>query len=173
LLKEASHYLICAHTKGGDFMDSKLTSLEVIGMAIRSEEDAAKFYGHISKMIENDLVRAKYEHLAREEVNHRRMLTELYKKMSGGQDRPPRIPGTPETAEGGGVPEDMADSIGSLLKLAVQRERATDLSGQRILRYLADVEHGHELMLEKELDAYLRDKDWYVGKEPELIHVGP
>ena len=166
-------------------MDSKLTSLEVIGMAIRSEEDAAKFYGHISKMIENDLVRAKYEHLAREEVNHRRMLTELYKKMSGGQDRPPRIPGTPETAEGGGVPEDMADSLGSLLKLAVQREqkagafygdaadRATDLSGQRILRYLADVEHGHELMLEKELDAYLRDKDWYIGKDPEMIHVGP
>lgn len=166
-------------------MDSKLTSLEVIGMAIRSEEDAAKFYGHISRMIENDLVRAKYEHLAREEVNHRRMLTGLYNKMSGGQDRPPRIPGTPETAEGGGVPEEMADSLGSLLKLAVQREqkagafyrdaadRATDLSGQRILRYLADVEHGHELMLEKELDAYLRDKDWYVGKEPELIHVGP
>lgn len=166
-------------------MDPKLTSLEVIGMAIRSEEDAAKFYGHISRMIENDLVRAKYEHLAREEVHHRRMLTALYKKMSEGQERPPRIPGTPETAEGGGVPEDMAGSLESLLKLAVKREqkagtfyrdaadRATDFSGQRILRYLADVENGHELMLEKELEAYLRDMDWYAGKEPELIHVGP
>ncbi len=166
-------------------MDPKLTSLEVIGMAIRSEEDAAKFYGHISKMIENDLVRVKFEHLAREEVNHGRMLTGLYRKMSGGEDRPPRIPGSPETAEGGGVPEGMADSLESLLKRALQREqkagafyrdaadRATDLSGQRILRYLADVEHGHELMLEKEFEAYLRDKDWYVGKEPELIHVGP
>lgn len=166
-------------------MDPKLTSLEVIGMAIRSEEDAAKFYGHISRMITNDLVREKYEHLAREEGTHRKMLAGLYKKMSGGQERPPRIPGTPETAEGGGVPEDMADSLDSLLKLAVQREqkagafyrdavdRATDLSGQRILRYLADVEHGHELMLKKELEAYHRDRDWYIGKEPELIHVGP
>ena len=166
-------------------MDPKLTSLEVIGMAIRSEEDAAKFYGHISKMIKNGLVRAKYEHLAREEVNHRKMLAGLYREMSGGQHRPPRIPGTPDTAEGGGVPEDMADSLESLLKLAVQREgkagafyrdaadRATDLSGQRVLRYLADVEQGHELMLKKELDAYRRDKTWYVGEEPELIHVGP
>lgn len=166
-------------------MDPKLTSLEVIGMAIRSEEDAAKFYGHISRMIENDLVRAKYEHLAREEANHRKMLTEVYKKMSGGQDRPPRIPGTPETAEGGGVPEEMAESLEALLKLAVQRERkagtfyrnaadhATDLSGKKILRYLSEVEHGHELMLERELEAYLRDNDWYIGKDPELIHVGP
>jgi rubrerythrin len=29
-------------------MERKLTSLEGIGIAIRSEEDAAKFYGHIS-----------------------------------------------------------------------------------------------------------------------------
>lgn len=166
-------------------MDPKLTSLEVIGMAVRSEEDAAKFYGHISKMIENDLVRAKYEHLAREEINHGRMLVGLYRKMSGGQDSPPRVHGTPETAEGGGVPEDMAESLESLLALAVRREqkagafyreaasRTTDLSGQRILRYLADVENGHELMLKKELEAYHRDKDWYAGKAPELIHVGP
>lgn len=166
-------------------MERTLTSIEVIGIAIRSEEDAAKFYGHISKMIDNELVRAKYEHLAKEEVNHRRLLAGLYKTMTGSQDNPPRIPGEPETAEGGSIPEGIADSLQALLNLAVEREQkakafyakaaaeATDLSGKRILMYLADVEHGHEMMLKKELESYLRDKDWYVGKESEMLHVGP
>ncbi len=73
-------------------MDPKLTSLEVIGMAIRSQEVVALFYGSISKMIDNDLVRARYEHLAREEVNHKKMLVALYKKMTGCRKRPPRSP---------------------------------------------------------------------------------
>lgn len=166
-------------------MDRRLTSLEVIGMAIRSEEDAAKFYGHISKMIDNDLVRAKYEHLAREEVNHQRLLVELYRTMSGSRERPSRIPGEPDTAEGGPVPEEVAESLEALLKLAVEREKrarafyakaaeeATDLSGRRILGYLSDVEHGHEMMLKKELESFLRDKDWYVRRDPEMVHVGP
>jgi len=167
-------------------MDRDLTSLEVIGMAIRSEEDAAKFYGHIAQMIENELVQEKYRHLAKEEANHREILVKLYQRMAGTDERPPKIPGDPETAEGGAIPEEIADSLEALLRLAIQREEkardfyqsaartATDLSGQRILQYLADVEHGHELMLENELEAYLRDTEWYTGKQwPEMTHVGP
>ena len=41
-------------------MDHSLPSLEVIGMAIRSEEDAAKFYGHMSTITENELVLIKW-----------------------------------------------------------------------------------------------------------------
>ena len=62
-------------------MDRKLTSLEVIGMAIRSEEDAAKFYSHIAARINNELVSKKYRHLAKEETGHRKMLVDLYKKI--------------------------------------------------------------------------------------------
>lgn len=166
-------------------MDPRLTSLEVIGMAIRSEEDAAEFYGHISKIIDNDLVREKYRQLAKEEGNHRKMLVKLYERMSGIPERPPRIPGTPTTAESGTVPPEIADSLEALLGLAIEREQkakdfyskaaeqATDLSGRNILLYLSDVEHGHALMLKRELESYLRDKVWYVGKDPEYVHVGP
>ena len=167
-------------------MERNLTSLEVIGMAIRSEEDAAKFYGHISNMTENELVSAKYRELAKEEAGHRKVLVNLYKKISNTIENPPRIPGEPDTAEGGAVPDEISGSLEDLLKLAIERERkardfykdaaaqATDLSGERILRYLSDVEHGHELMLKNELEAYLRDSDWYTGKEwPEMVHVGP
>jgi len=167
-------------------MDRKLTSLEVIGMAIRSEEDAAKFYAHIADMINNELVRDKYRNLAKEEVNHRKMLIDLYKKMSGQREAPPKIPGEPKTAEGGAIPDQMSHSVEDLLKLAVAREReakqfyrkaaaeATDLSGKRILAYLVHVEKGHEMMLKSELEAYLQDTDWYTGELPaEMVHVGP
>jgi rubrerythrin len=167
-------------------MDRRLTALEVVGMAIRSEEDASKFYGHISKMIANGVVRTKYENLAKEEVNHGKLLMELHKQMSGTEAKPPRIPGEPETAEGGAVPEEIAGSLEDLLKLAIQREEkaknfyrkaaaeTTDPSAERILQYLADVEHGHALMLKNELEAYLRDADWYVHEEtPEMVHAGP
>lgn len=166
-------------------MDPRLTSLEVIGMAIRSEEDAAKIYGHISTMIQNDLVREKYRQLAKEEGHHREMLVDLYKRISGITERPPRIPGTPVTAEGGALPPEIANSLEDLLRHAIEREQkakdfyseaadqATDLSGRKILLYLSGVEHGHALILKGELDAYLRDKDWYQGRDPEYLHLGP
>ncbi|HBF43207.1 MAG TPA: hypothetical protein DDW42_06170 [Desulfobacteraceae bacterium] len=167
-------------------MDRKLTSLEVIGIAIRSEENAAKFYAHISKIIDNELISTIYQHLAKEEGNHKKTLVNLYKKMSGTEESPPRIPGEPDTAEGGPIPEEIADSLEDLLKLAIQREKkardfyakaashATDPSGERIFQYLADVEKGHESMLKKELEAFLLDTDWYTGKgHVEMMHVGP
>ena len=167
-------------------MDPALTALEVIGMAIRSEEDAAAFYGHIARMISNDLVREKYRQLAAEEANHRKILLELYQSLLKTKDSPPRIPGQPQTAEGGPVPEEISGSLEALLKLAIQREQkaeafyrnaaeqATDLSGKRTLQYLSGVEHGHELMLKNELEAYLRDRDWYTSHEPPgMTHVGP
>ena len=164
-------------------MKPELTLLEVIGLAIRSEEEAADFYGSISKMIRNDLVRAKYEGLAKEEVGHRHMLVELYKKLSGEHQAPPRIPGTPTTAEGG-RPVFAADALEELLAHAITREvaandfyrkaaaRAVDTNSKRTLEYLADIEHGHELMLRSELEAYLRDRDWYAEK-PDVQLVGP
>ena len=167
-------------------MDSKLTSLEVIGLAIRSEEDAARFYSHIAQMLENDLVRAKYQHLAKEEAMHRKLLVQHYKEMSGDTEKPPKIPGAPQTAEGGAIPEEISDSLEDLLKLAIEREykardfyrqaaaSSADLSGKRLLEYLAHVEQGHATMLENEHAAYLENKEWYTGEaSPGMVHLGP
>ncbi len=167
-------------------MDKQLTSLEVIGMAVRSEEDAVQFYTHISQMIENEVVRAKYQHLAKEEAMHRKLLVDLYKKMAAEQKKPPKIPGNPVTAEGGAVPADIEDSLEALLTLAIQREHdacafyrraaesSADMSGRRILDYLVHVEAGHAEMLENEKEAYLENRKWYTGEDdPGLIHLGP
>lgn len=164
-------------------MKEELTILEIVGLAIRSEEEAAEFYGSISKIIKNELVRAKYEALAREEVGHRHMLVELYKKMTGESGAPPKIPGKPSTAEGGKLPIS-AESLEDLLKLAISREheasefyrnaslRVTGNVSKRIFEYLSGIERGHEAMLKSELEAYLLDRDWYADK-PDIQLVGP
>jgi len=164
-------------------MQDDLTTVEVIGLAIRSEEDAAEFYGQMSKRIKNDLVKSKFEALAKEEAGHRSMLVALYKRATGSEDLPPRVPGGPDTAEKAWAGVDIAD-FEELLNLAISREneaskfykeaakRAADISGKRTLEYLSDIEHGHEVMLKSELKAYLRDRDWYANN-PDIQLVGP
>lgn len=164
-------------------MKEGLTVLEVIGLAIRSEEEAADFYGHMAGRIKNELVRTKYESLAKEEIDHRHMLVELYKKMTGENSAPPKIPGKPKAAEG--KKEGVAsESFEKLLKIAIKREQeandfyrkaaahAIDTNAKRTFEYLADIEQGHELLLKREYDSYLRDRNWYAEK-PDVQLVGP
>jgi rubrerythrin len=162
-------------------MNEQLTTIEILGLAIRSEEEAAKFYGDLAKRIKNELARAKYEALAKEEVSHRQLLVGLYRKLTG-EEAPPPIPGHPAVAEGGGQPVE-TDSIEELLKVAIGREatanefyrelapKMQDASSVRLIEYLADIERGHELMLREELAAYLRDRNWYAEK-PDIQLVG-
>jgi len=162
-------------------MNAQLTTVEILGLAIRSEEEAAKFYGDLAKRIRNGLARAKYEGLAKEEASHRHLLVGLYRKLTG-EERPPHIPGHPTVAEGGGVPVE-TESIEELLKIAIGREEAAhafylalaprmqESASRRLVEYLADIERGHELMLRSELEAFLRDRNWYAEK-PDIQLVG-
>lgn len=163
-------------------MEKNLTSVEAVGLAIRSEEDAAEFYNKVAKLVKNDLVRAKYESLAKEEVGHRLILVNLYKRMTGENTAPPPIPGRPSTAEGG-FPMAL-EAMEDILNFAIAREQeaqvfykkaataTADISGKRTFEYLADIERGHELSLKAELDAYKRDKNWYADN-PDIQLVGP
>ena len=162
-------------------MSAELTTIEILGLAIRSEEEAAAFYGSMAKRIQNGLARAKFEALAKEEASHRKLLVDLYRKVSG-EEKPPHIPGHPAVAEGGSVPVETG-SIEQLLGIAIGREeRARDfyrkhaarmegVNARRLLEYLADIEQGHEGMLRLELEAYLRDRNWYADK-PDIQLVG-
>lgn len=163
-------------------MKEDLTLIEILGLAIKSEEEAALFYTNVAKMIKNDLVRGKYESLAREEVGHKHMLIGLYRKMTGEKE-PPCIPTGVDVAEKYSVQFNV-DSIEEVLMYAIGREKhanefyrkaaakAIDVNSKRTLEYLADIERGHEVLLKSELDAYLRDRDWYAEK-PDVQLVGP
>lgn len=165
-------------------MDIDYTAIEAIGLAVKSEEDAAEFYQNVANLVKNDLVRAKYMSLAMEEVGHRLILVNLYKKMTGETTEPPKITSNIPTAEGGGGTPMAVEKFEDILNFAIKREqeaqafykkaasKTSDISGKRTFEYLADIERGHELMLKAELEAYRRDKNWY-SDNPDIQLVGP
>lgn len=164
-------------------MAEKLTSVEVVALAVQSEEDASKFYGAIAKRIKNPMVRMRYEDLAREEVRHRAMLIELYKTMTGDEFSPERVPNSPPLAEAA-WPTGETEDLEKLLDLAIQRELGAaefyeqaaddtaDPTGEKALAYLADMERGHAVVLQSELRAYRRDQSWY-SDFPDMPMMGP
>ncbi len=163
-------------------MNTDYTAIEAIGLAIKGEEDAIEFYQKVSDLVKNELVRAKYISLAKEELGHRILLVNLYKKMTGEKNEPPKIYSNIPTAEMG-FPIAL-ENLEDILNFAIAREqeaqafykkaasKTTDISGKRTFEYLADIERGHELMLKAELDAYKRDKNWY-SDNSDIQLVGP
>lgn len=65
-----------------------LTGLEVLGVAIRSEVEACRFYIQALKGVQNPILREKLSRLAAEEKRHRQILEERYKRSSG-EEVPP------------------------------------------------------------------------------------
>lgn len=153
-------------------MDPDLSILEVIGLAVKNEDDAAVFYTDFSKIIKNELVQAKFQFLAEEEKKHSKMLTDFYKKLSGEPLTPPKVPGAAKSVEGPTY-EFTVDSIEALLNLAIKREmdasefyksaaeKSENNSGRRMLEYLSRIEELHAVTIRAELKSYLEDKDWY------------
>ena len=60
-----------------------LTGLEVLGIAIRSEVEAHRFYTQVLKRVQNPILREKLSRLAAEEKRHRQILEERYRKSTG------------------------------------------------------------------------------------------
>ena len=158
-----------------------LTGLEVLGVAIRSEMEANRFYSQARTRVQNPLLKEKLSRLAAEEKRHRQILEERYKRSSGEPFPPvPRKGG----AEGKGrMPQDLNPE--ELLRVAILKEReaarfyqkeaqrSTDMSGRFMLEYLADFERNHERSLLAELKALERFPDWFSSKDPVVMLVGP
>ena len=158
-----------------------LTGLEVLGVAIRSEVEAHRFYTRAIKEVQNPILREKLSRMAAEEKRHRQILEERYKKSSGEEIPPiPRKGGM----EGKGK-MDRELSPEEILRIAIRMEqqaaqfyqreaqRTADLSGRFMLEYLADFERNHERSLQAEFKALNRFPDWFSLKDPMVLLVGP
>jgi len=158
-----------------------LTGLEVLGVAIRAEAQAHRFYTQALKGVQNPLLREKLSRLAAEEKRHRQVLEERYRKSSG-EEFPP-IPRKGGVEGKGKMPKDLSPE--EVLKLAIQKEqeaarfyqkeaqRSGDMSGRFMLEYLADFERNHERSLQAELKALTRFPEWFSIKDPMVLLVGP
>jgi len=158
-----------------------LTGLEVLGVAIRSEVEAYRFYTRALKGIQNPILREKLARLAAEEKRHRQILEERYKRSSG--EEVPPLPRKGGLEGKGKMPKELGPE--KILKIAIQMEkqsaqfyqrealRTADMSGRFMLEYLADFERGHEWSLQAELKALNRFPDWFSLKDPLVMLVGP
>jgi len=162
------------------------TSLEVLGVAIRSEIEAASVYARMATRVQNPSLVAKLDFLRHEEEKHRTMLESLYSRQFPDVELelPSKsfvpLPGKAEL-EGLSVPE--------LFELAMKAEQASadfysqqadqsrDQRGRALLRYLSNVEHGHYQMLETEHELLSQFPDYYNADDfhtgTEWVHMGP
>lgn len=160
-------------------MQKDMTAIEVVGLAIGKEREAEELYKRMADEIKNPLVKEKFISLSREESKHEEILSRMYMKMTGeAKVHAVKLEGATKELPKGGA------SLEELFIFAIGREKdaqtlymraaevATDESGRRTFKYLADFEHGHEILLTAELESYRRDKNWY-SDMPDIQLVGP
>ena len=167
-------------------IDKNLQAWQVLGVAVRSEVDAAAFYTRLQGRVKNPLLVQKLKFLALEEEHHKVILDRLLAQRY--PDKPKDVPASSLMPPiGVALPPD--PSVTALFEAALEAEkvaeayyndaaaRVEDEAGRRILAYLGRVERSHQAMIGSELDLLRRFPDYYdvedfhIGQD--LFHVGP
>lgn len=167
-------------------LDPRLKPNEVLAAAIRSEIDAADFYGGLLAWVHNILLRQKLEFLVLEEKKHRAILERLHagRYPAAGLEIPAKSVRPRPAAK-----VDAASSVLDLFKTALEAEKAaeeyyreargrmSDAGSRKILEYLSRVERSHFFMIRSEIDLLSRFPDYYDVEDfhlgQDLFHVGP
>jgi rubrerythrin len=146
--------------------DEGLTSLEALGIAIRAEMDAKRIYEELAARCTEPNAKRRFELLAADEERHYQMLKDKWNELAPDVELmlpPSRLPQEAETPE---MREKL--TMKQVLDMAILEERHSrefymtaadetrDLSGQRMFRFLADMEHNHWMTLTQERDLLLR-----------------
>lgn len=167
-------------------IDKSLTAWQVLGVAIRSEIDAAAFYARLQGKVKNVLLVQKLKFLALEEEHHQRILERLLGQKY--PDKPRDVPAS-SLMPPIGVTLGAEPGVPALFEAALQAEvtaeayyneaaeRVEDEAGRKILAYLGRVERSHQAMIKAELELiqkfpdYYDVEDFHIGQD--LFHVGP
>jgi len=159
---------------------SGLTVVEILGVAVKKEAEAAAFYRGMAILTENLIIKERFMALSREELKHRALIQAEYKRLTGEEKIPvPRL----DVSDRDAIDLDSA-SLEEAMEYAILTERdaqrlyaaaakaSTDPRGQRLLEYLVEFEKGHERQIKADLDFYRNDPGWFEGRD-DMIHVGP
>jgi rubrerythrin len=163
-------------------INPNLTMLEIYGVAIKSEIDAAAAYGGIGKRIRNRDLKKKLLFLKNEEVKHRKLLTTQYdeqfpdiKLMLPKQGLAPKL----------NIALERNAPIAKLFELAMAAElrsenfyaqaakQAEDQTGKNLLFYLTGMERGHYFILKAEYDLMQQFDKFESYKKFSAEHLGP
>lgn len=157
-----------------------LTVIEILGLAIKKEQDAAKFYRNMADHIANPVVKNRFQALAKDERAHKGLLLAEYGRLTG--DKKPPLPGKAFPRDASYDFAEFSVDEALLFAIAVERDAqklyaaaakaSTDPRGKQMLDYLVEFEKGHERQLRAELDFFKKAPLWFEDVE-DLIHVGP
>lgn len=152
------------------------TSLEVLAIAIRSEIDAQNVYRGLADRISSPRAKERFHILVAEEQQHQKLLERKYKEYF--PDVPLKLPPSllPPSAKTTALRK--ALGLREVLKLAIQAERESreisldaaakveDRSGKAMLKFLADWEYTHQMMLTAEYEMLVKYPNYYDEAEP-------
>ncbi len=151
-----------------------MTIEDILGMAVKTELEAHNFYKDLADKVANDHVKSKILSLAGDEMRHKRLMEEMYRKMIGKE---------PETLPTRGVP-DILKAVASLqindrtqvmhvLDMAMEAELAAakfynhgatispDSKTRSVFEQLVHEEDGHYNYLAAEKSALTGDLYWF------------
>jgi rubrerythrin len=148
---------------------TELTEREVLALAITLEEEDGRTYGDIAECLQgtSPATAEVFRGMMKEEAEHRRKLTDLYRQRFGEHItmiRPQDVKGFVQRDSTASMAK---MSLNSLRKQAAAMElqtrrfyehaaaRTTDLSIRELLNHLADEERGHEATAEKLTEEHL------------------
>lgn len=151
--------------------DKEITSLEALGIAIRSEIDAQEVYKDLSDLCENELLKERFLNLHKEEKRHQLLLEKKYKEMFPEVELV--LPNSQLPKAASSTPLRRKLGLKDVLQLAIEEEKksrefyldclstVSDLSGQRMFRFLADMEFSHQMILSAELEMIEKYPQYY------------
>lgn len=162
-------------------MTVKLNALEVFGVAIRSEMDAARAYQKMAELVESKDGKQKLRFLRNEERKHRALLEEMYRK---------EFPDVKLELPAKGLAPKLTAAVEKdtpltkLFELAMEAEQASERfyadaaeqsesqSGRRLLAYLSGMERGHYYLLKAEYDLMAEFDRFSSYKKFSMEHIG-
>lgn len=167
-------------------IDSNLRPYEVLAVAIRSEIEAANFYGRLLERVKNVLLQQKLKFLVLEEKKHRKILEKLHaQRFPDIELKIPEKPVRPRLP----LAVEEKTSVLNLFRAALEAEKfaeeyyreaktvVEDEASKKMLDYLSRVERSHFFMIKSEIDLlskfpdYYDVEDFHIGQD--LFHVGP
>ncbi len=154
-----------------------LTSLEALGIAIRSEIDAQNLYEELKKRTTSSGVLDRFKQLQNEEKQHQKILEQMYYRMFPQTEL--KLPPSVLPIGFSGKEKRTHKSLVEVLELAIEEERRSrdfyldvaeqtpELSGKKMFRFLADMEYSHQMRLQAESELCRRYPNYFsCGREP-------
>ena len=161
-------------------LNDKLTPLEAVAFAVRSEMESTHLYENLIRKVRNPEVKRMLQELADDEEKHRIGLMSLYRRMLGGEE--PSIPAQDGREKSWDIDPDTEPLI--VMTKARDKEldserfyqdaakRVQDFKTRMFFVELAETERRHAIVLDAQVQKLQADPHWF-DREDKAVHMGP